>query len=337
MIASKGRELSLCEAVSIFQTMPAEWQLASLHPGMVEIDAARENLLRPVHWCFQQGHLCFIHSFHLCSNPGLAINDIQSAYGYGGPLSNTDDATFLNSAAHAFSRWAHDNSVLAEFLRFHPLVPHRRWYAGEVVSNRETVQIDLGKDLFKQYQVRCRTSVRRFLEKDLQVERVPPECMQSVFPALYKDNMDRIGAASSYYFPKNYFDALFHFGGVENWLVYLNGQAIAGAVILVSARARIAEYHLSAQARGAEIHKVMGGLIHVVANYYKSRQFRYFYLGGGRSVDSKDSLLFFKKGFSSSTSLYQTASRVYDTEYYETLKRALLSKAATGRVLFYKD
>ncbi len=278
-----------------------------------------------------------MHSFQLGDNPGLAIKDIQSAYGYGGPISNTDDPQFLTTADHAFKQWARDNSVIAEFLRFHPLIPHGKWYAGEVANNRETVHIDLAADLFEQYQTRRRTDVRRFLESGLRVERASPEVMQDIFPGLYKENMDKIGAADDYYFPDSYFDSLFRFEGVENWLAYSGDQVMAGAVILVSARAKVAEYFLGAKAQGSEQHRATIGLLHIAAEFYKSMQYRYFYLGGGRSTAADDSLLFFKKGFSSSTSQYQIGSRVYEPQQYTNLKNMLPHKAATGRVLFYKD
>jgi hypothetical protein len=337
MTESRGCQLSLREAVEVFQGMPAEWQLASLHPEMVELDAKRDVLLQPVYWCFRADDQCLIHSFQLGDNPGLAIKDIQSAYGYGGPLSNTDNPQFLKIADGALSQWAQSNSVVAEFLRFHPLIPHGKWYSGVIANNRETVYIDLAKDLFEQYQARRRTDVRRFLESGLRVERVPPQTMQRIFPELYSGNMDQVGAASDYYFPESYFDALFHFGGAENWLVYSDNQVMAGAVILVSAQAKVAEYYLGAKAQGSERHRATIGLLHVAANFYKSMCYRYFYLGGGRSVAANDSLLFFKKGFSSLTGYYQTGSKVYEPQHYTKLKSMFPNKAATGRVLFYKD
>ena len=317
--------------------MPAQWQLASLHPEMVELDARRDALLQPVFWCYEDSDQCLMHNFQLGDNPELGIKDIQSAYGYGGPISNSDDPEFVRMAEHSLAEWAQDNSVVAEFLRFHPLVPHPKWYQGDVIDNRETVYIDLAGDLFEQYQTRRRTDVRRFLESDLRVERILPQVMQDVFPGLYKGNMDRVGAAGDYYFPKSYFDALFHFRGCENWLAYTGDQPIAGAVILASDQAGVAEYHLSAKMQGSESNRAMIGLLHVAANYYKSMSYRYFYLGGGRGVDAGDSLLFFKKGFSSLTGRYKIGSRVYEPERYAQLKTTFPNKAATGRVLFYKD
>ena len=297
----------------------------------------KDALLQPVYWCYRAGANCLLHCFHLGDNPGLGVKDIQSTYGYGGPLSNTDDRQFLQLADTAFGRWALDQAVVAEFLRFHPLIPHDRWYSGSVADNRETVHIDLGGDLLAQYQTRRRTDVRRFLERGLRVERVPAAAMRRDFPGLYRANMHQVGAAPGYYFPENYFDALFDFEGVENWLVYSADQAIAGAVILASARAGTAEYFLGASAKDSGQHKAATGLLHVAAEFYKSSGFRYFYLGGGRSTAADDNLLFFKKGFSPLTGRYRIGSKVHDARRYAELKIRFPDKAATGRMLFYKD
>ncbi len=337
MSQATGHQVSLGDAVKVFEAMPTEWQLASLHPHMVKIDAERDASFRPVYWYFSAGDRCLLHCFQLSDNPGLGIKDIQSAYGYGGPLSNCDEPEFLSEADRAFTRWARNNSVLAEFLRFHPLIPHSRWYAGQVFDNRETVYVDLAEDLFKQYQTRRRTDVRRFLENNLKVRRVSAETMLSVFPGMYESNMDEIGATKDYYFPDSYLSALLHFNGSESWLAYADDEALAGAVILASRQARVAEYCLAAKARGSERYKVMAGLLHCAGEYYKSISYRYLYLGGGRSTDPNDSLLFFKKGFSSSGSRYQTGARVYEPDRYAELKATLPDKVASGRVLFYKS
>jgi hypothetical protein len=336
MVESKGQRLSLSGAVDVFRTMPGACQLASLHPQLAEIDAKRDALLEPVYWCFRAGDRQLLHSFHLGQNPGLAIKDIQSPYGYGGPLSNSDDAPFLKMADEAFRLWAHENSVVAEFLRFHPLISQRKWYAGQVTDNRETVSIDLSKDLFEQYEKRRQPDVKRFLESGLMVQRVSSESMQRVFPELYRENMDRVGAKPEYYFAQSYLEALFRFSGTDNWLVYAEGTPVAGAVILTSTQARVAEYHLGADKQGSGAQRAIVGLLHTAATYYQSMHFERFYLGGGRSTAPDDSLLFFKKGFSSLTDPYQIGSRVFESEDYARLERRFPTQAATGRVLFYK-
>jgi hypothetical protein len=317
--------------------MPPELQVASLHPEVVALDANRDARLLPVYWCYQEAGRVMLHSFHLETTLDLEVTDIQSAYGYGGPISNSDAPDFLEQADHAFCQWAREHSVIAEFLRFHPLVAHGQWYSGKVVHNRETVYINLLEDLFQQYAVRRRTDVRRMLEAALTIERVDARTMGEVFPEIYRNNMEQIGAGRSYYFPVGYFDALFLFLGTENWLAYHEGKAVAGAVFLVSEQAKMVEYHLGAKLQGFEQLRAPIGLLHHAAAFYQSLGYRRLYLGGGRSTEVNDSLLFFKRGFSPYTAPFRFGSRIYDPEQYARLQQSLPDKAANGRVLFYKD
>jgi hypothetical protein len=334
---AQGRQLSVQEAARAFEDMPPQWQLASLHPSMVEIDAKRSGKLRPVYWFFSSGDQRYLHSFLVEENSGLNVADIQSAYGYGGPISNSDDGDFIQSVSAAFGAWADRHGIVAEFLRFHPLVPHEKWYTGSVTENRETVYIDLSVDLFSQYQGRRRTDIKRFMESGMRADRVTPEAMGMYFPKLYDRNMDRVGAAPGYYFSGDYLESLFRFDGCQNWLVLNGDQVIAGAVILMSDNAKVIEYCLAAQAAGPESQRSTIGLLHAVARYYQEKGFRYFYLGGGRSEAADDSLLFFKQGFSPLTSLYKIGSKIHQPAVYSQLKTAFPARASTGRILFYKD
>jgi hypothetical protein len=337
-LADRGEMLTLDEATQVFEVLPAEWQLASLHPGLVEVDARRlPDLLTPVHWCHRDQVGIYLHSFHLGSNPGLDLADLQSAHGYGGPLSNSDAPEFLESVDAAFMNWSRERSVVAEFLRFHPLVPHATWYRGHVAENRETVHIDLGRNLMEQYQPGRRTDVKRFIQGGATVQSVAADEMLSVFPDLYRRNMDQIGAAPDYYFPVGYFDALTRNPNTDCWIVKADGAILAAAIILVSAKARVVEYHLGAKESGAERHKAMVGLLHQVAMHYQAGGFRYFYLGGGRSTAADDSLLYFKNGFSRLRGRFRVGCRVHDEAKYEMLKRKFPDRAATGRILFYKN
>ena len=45
-------------------------------------------------------------------------------------------------------------------------------------------------------------------------------------------------------------------------------------------------------------------MIHALSNYYKGKNYKKFYLGGGRSSEENDKLLFFKRGFSSREKLF---------------------------------
>ena len=263
--------------------------------------------------------------------------DIQSAYGYGGPISNCDAPEFLAAADVAFSQWAFNHSIVVEFLRFHPLVPHANWYMGEILENRETVHMDLERDFFAQYRSRRKTYIRRFMRSGLEVARVESNAIATIFPEIYWRNMEHVGAEQAYYFPREYFSALAMFDKAECWAVKSGDQYIASAVILVSEDARVVEYHLGAREPSSEHDKAMMGLLHCVAEHYQSRDFQYFYLGGGRSAAPNDSLFFFKAGFSPLRGVFRLGDRVYDNLEYMALREKFPLKAATGRILFYKE
>jgi hypothetical protein len=337
MTAAQGSLLALPAAMDAFERLPAAWQLASLSPAAVEADAARDAALRPAHWCFADAGALLLHSFLLGGVPGTVFRDIQSAYGYGGPLSSSEDRAFLDAADAAFRAWASSEGVLAEFLRFHPLVPHERWYGGRVADNRATVLVDLRGDFTARYEGRRRTDIRRFGESGLTVEKVPPEVMLRLFPEIYQRNMDDAGAAGSYYFPSAYFAAVLGKADADGWLVYSGSEAVAGAVMLHSARAGVVEYHLGAMTPDHKRQKPSIGLLHAAAAHYQARGFHSFYLGGGRSTAPDDTLLFFKQGFSPLTSTFRIGHRVHDARGYEQLRQALPDKSAGGRVLFYRD
>ena len=59
---------------------------------------------------------------------GKVFYDIQSPYGYGGPVVNEagEDKTFLRDAWQYFSDWCDRTGVVGEFCRFHPR-PEKRY------------------------------------------------------------------------------------------------------------------------------------------------------------------------------------------------------------------
>ena len=49
------------------------------------------------------------------------LSDLETAYGYGGPLATTLDPVFLAAAWEGFAQWCRQRRVVCEFLRFHPI------------------------------------------------------------------------------------------------------------------------------------------------------------------------------------------------------------------------
>lgn len=334
--AAVGREVGLPEAVRRFEMLPTELRMGTLDPRFVAADACRDQSLRNAHFLYEEEQQFLLHSFHLGAIQGTQLRDIQSAYGYGGPLANSKDAAFLDRADRSFRAWASEQAVAAEFLRFHPAADSRCFYPAPIQEDRDTVSIDLREDLLSQYQSRRRSYVRSALRGPLRCEFVDARTMLEKFPGIYAQNMSALGATPFYFFSHEYFERVLGLDFVRGTLAYdENGQAVAGLILAVCSGN--VEYHLAAALPDAPT-LATTLLIHSVATHYQEAGAHLFYLGGGRSSNPTDSLLFFKRSFSRPGSKFCIATRVLDTTSYQGLQTLFRDHFATkpGRLLFYR-
>jgi hypothetical protein len=104
--------------------------------------------------------------------------DLETVYGYTGPLSTTSDLAFLSAAWESFEAWCGDEHVVAEFIRFNPFVHSERWVARacQVSQDRETVVVPLSgspADLWTSFPSVQRRNVRKALARGLTAAEAP--------------------------------------------------------------------------------------------------------------------------------------------------------------------
>ena len=133
------------------------------------------------------------------------LHDIESAYGYGGPVVNVagEAPTFLQDAWRNLAEWCSIERVVSEFVRFHPLLDNVRWApnAMKTFKDRITVPIALGSyptDIWNSSFYRVH---RQMLSK---AERVgfsfhilPLQSELSWFVPLYLETQDFLKAGNS--------------------------------------------------------------------------------------------------------------------------------------------
>ena len=333
-IVNSYRCLDLDEAVTIFEKLPKRLQIASLHPEMVEISALIDSRLQPIYWFYQDGDDMFLYSFHMIQDD--IATDIQSPYGYGGPLSSTNNILFIKDAYRYFDDWIKINNVVVEFLKLHPLVDFSFLYDGNIKKNRETIWINLNKDLLTQYQSRRRAYVRKAKRSELKVKRMSKEQVLNTFVSTYYKNMKDVEANEFYFFTKKYFEALSRSKFVEAWGVFEGKVMLAGSLVIVSTEAGVVEYHLGAKKYKNDKQRSMILLLHSIAAYYQREGYSKFYLGGGRTIHKDDSLLFFKKGFSKEVVDFYIGYKIFNKESYKYLQRKYPEKLKTGKIIFYR-
>lgn len=331
-------QVSIDAALAFFHRLPEPLQAPSLHPAYVYADAARDSELTPIFFVYQRGDDFFYHAFHLATVPGTTHRDIQSPYGYGGPVATRDDPVFLAEAWQAYSDWCHKQQVLAEFVRFHPLLENWRFFSGEAMADRETVWVDLKlPDLLASYEVRVRTAIRKAIKHGLHVEWWTAGRFYEIFQPLYYATMAGLKATSFYFFPPDYFSRLGQWDGTRYAVSLHEGKVVAAAIFLQGPD--MLEYHLSA-ADG--VGKKLGAtnlLLHEAGLYGQQAGCGRLHLGGGTSADPANPLLFFKAGFSDRRASFKIGKKIHDPAAYLEMKSQWQARTGrdSNRVMFYRE
>jgi len=336
-LATQAGPIDAEEAEGIYHRLPATLQAATLHPRYVIADALRDSALEPCFWHFEHAGEVLLHGFHLSNIPGTEWRDLQSPYGYGGPLATTSDRDFLSRADKAFLEWAQEHRVIAEFLRFHPMLENWAYYLGDHFRDRETVWVDCTvPDRIMSYEVRQRTAIRKAIKDGVLVRQLSNEELLAGFPPFYREAMKAIQADRFYLFPDTYFEALFSLPLVSGLAAYMGDEIVAMSLFL---RDTIGEYHLSAKNLKGARHSASSLIMHEAFDGMHASGIDKVYLGGGTSNKPDDPLFFFKAGFSDRRAEFRIGKRVIMPAAYDELKSIYAQRYADNpqRILFYRS
>jgi hypothetical protein len=257
--------------------------------------------------------------------------DIETVYGYGGPLANTTDPAFLSEAWAAFASWCDQERVVAEFIRFHPLLNTHSFAASDCIisRDRETVLLELDDDedaLWQKYSSVHRNNIRKATKNGFSCEELEPREGMEVFKALYLQTMRRVAASRYYFFSDGYFDALVNLLGDRLKLFVVRKDDLVVAASLILLHGDTVHYHLSASLDAYKTFKPVNLLLHTIALWSIARGHRQVHLGGGRTPNPDDSLFTFKTSISRVRRKYYTGRCIRNAAAYEALCRRWMSR-----------
>ena len=98
--------------------------------------------------------------------------DIQGAYGYNGVISSSYNIEFRRKFFDAFNEYCKGNNIIAEFMRFHPLLNNYKFsnFFMKIIKDRYTVFLNLkkGYDLIwkDDYSSKNRNMIRKAHKSD---------------------------------------------------------------------------------------------------------------------------------------------------------------------------
>ena len=251
--------------------------------------------------------------------------DIETAYGYGGPLANTEDSNFLSAANQAFSEWCQKQNVVAEFVRLHPLLHNECWIDPhmELVHERETVSLRLDSVTGDKVTFNATTCnmLKRAERLEIRVNVFPARNHFAQFVRLYLNAMVRIKADKYYYFSNEYFHGLAQLVQENGWLIAAeqDGIWIAAAVFLRGPY--WIHYHLSALDTNKRIPGATNTILYTAAQMGCGIGLERLHLGGGRTSNPDDSLLRFKKTMATDSHSFYIGKRTHKSDIYNFLKK----------------
>jgi hypothetical protein len=277
-----------------------------------------------------------------------AAADLISPYGYGGPVVNRDGESsgFLSAVADPFSEWARARRVVAEFVRFHPLLHNSRWAmpGTQIVVDRTTIPIDLRAYphawLHDPYYRVHRGMVRRAEREGFvfDVDRQPLPAT-GWFTDLYSDTQDALHASEETRFGHTYFESLASGLGERAWLGIVRKDGLVAAAVLVLEGDSSAHCHLMGYRRLDKIAGMTNLVYHGIALEAHRRGRTVLHMGGGRTPSDDDSLLKFKKSLSPLSSTFEIGKRCHDQSAYDRLAREWEDRHGPrppGYFLFYR-
>jgi hypothetical protein len=259
---------------------------------------------------------------------GNGYYDIETPYGYGGPISSSEDRSFLVNANRAFATYCNDNHIVSEFVRFHPLLRNYRFIPPggnmKVIHLRDYLTVNLKKspqESEDDYLPKNRTVLRKAAKEGIHIV-MDATCSQfDVFMDIYLAKMRELGAARTYFFSAPYFRALRQLVQQSGVLLLAVGPKgiVGGAVFLISGK--WAHYFLAAVTAEGRSSGAGNLLLHEGINHARSKGASVMHIGGGVTSDEKDSLLQFKRCFTQDTVPFHIGKRIHHEELYNAVCR----------------
>ncbi|TBL70836.1 lipid II:glycine glycyltransferase FemX [Paenibacillus thalictri] len=257
------------------------------------------------------------------------LYDITTPYGYGGPITNVKETgkrqDLFRRFSKAFAEACGELRIIAEFVRFHPVLQnHRDYTAVEPAFNRNTIHIDLTaseSEIQGRYSRDNRNRIRKALKEGLTVKHSPINEIDSLLSLYYK-TMDKKQASDYYYFPRSFFhDTIADLNGhIELIEIRLGDQTIASCLFMHYNQ--FVHYHLMGSDKDYLRLAPINLLVHHAAIWAKSRGYRYLHLGGGSS--GNDNLYRFKKSFDETEANdFYTGKMVRNPEAYQYIVERL--------------
>ena len=249
---------------------------------------------------------------------GFFFYDITTPFGYGGPVLNIkgDGYKLAANFLAGFSEYCQLEKIVAEFIRFHPLMNNAEFFKDELelISVYDTYTLPLQN-----------ISPQNNTNKDGGTEEYTVKKLGTVkhmfdFLVLYYSTVRLNEDTDSYnFFTNDYFESLVSALGPNLHLfgAYKDDKLIAAYYIL--AKGDVIYHHLSGRADGQEAPEAENELKRRIAVWGAENDYRFYHLGANALDENTKISILGKSDLSLCTSTYFISHLVHDKEIYKTI------------------
>ena len=259
--------------------------------------------------------------------------DITTPYGYGGPLieSLKDDKEetkkkLLENFKEDFEKYAKENNIVSEFIRFHPLIENaldfKEIYKTKLLQPTIAIYADEGDPFELEFSRNVRKRIRRNLRDGMTFDVIKNPDDLEIFKTIYYETMDRADARQYYYFKDDYFQFIIDNLKENTILVNIKSEdnTIIASGICFIYNDEYVHIHLSGTKRSYIKQSPAYSLRYVISKWAYENGYKYIHGGGGTSSSEEDTLYLFKKQFTKRDALdYYIGEIIYNEEIYKKL------------------
>jgi hypothetical protein len=255
----------------------------------------------------RDGERSFSHVYACSPISDTGLYDIEPFLGYSGPVVNTDDPGFLCEALDAYSDHCRSRKIVAELIRFNPLIGSHSVLAGKtprlrIIQTKPLVYIQASWDeekLFAQHNAACRRKIRVALRSNVATSwiKAPDDKIWDRFRSDYRSTMERLTATEEWHFDDAFFDRLRASPLMRVGVLTAGTQTIASIVFLVGGACAYS-FLAGMTDEASEGKGIMNLLYHAAAQGCARAGASWLCVGGGRTSADNDELLLFKQSLS---------------------------------------
>ena len=251
--------------------------------------------------------------------------DIETPYGYGGPIINTDDEKFIQESWNKFLYLLNNERIVAGLFRFNPFYNTKSFKNLEhleIEKQRKVVILDLTKSeelIYKNFSKDNKNKIKKAIKSKIFLNKCKNPKELCEFSKIYNKRMKENKALDMYHFENDYFQKLSSLGrkNIEIYILKKEDEVIGGAIVLKNEN--FAHYHLSACKSEYFSLGPNNFMRYQVILDLKGQNLKMINFGGGKTNDISDTLFEFKKKFSNDTLWFHIGKCIFNKSIYDDI------------------